>query len=165
MPPKTRTAKDDKTGGGNDTDQCGHCSKSVTDQDNGISCDICVSWFHCRCQGVTDTMYKALNQNGKELFWFCKDCRQGAEKLFPSISKIQTKVDKLKNKTARVNTELKTELTRTITALAELKKEIAHFSGRIEQCERNSDTSKQHLESSIGSKLTEMETKLLNKEE
>ena len=162
MPPKTRLDKEDKSGSGDD--KCGHCLKAISDQDCGIICDICNSWFHSRCQGVTEAMYKALNQHSKELFWFCKDCRQGAEKLFPSISKIQTKVNTLEDEAARVSIDLKTELTRTISAIVDLKQEIAKIGGRIEQCERKVDENKQGLDSSIGSKLVEMENNILKNE-
>jgi hypothetical protein len=109
-------------------------------------------------------MYKALTQHAKELFWFCKDCRQGAEKLLPTITKIHTKVTRLEDESARVSAEIKSELTRTIAAIADLKKEVAHIGGRIEQCEEKADENKRGLDSSIGSKVVEMETRILNKE-
>jgi len=121
---------------GNGNENCGHCLKLFSEVDNAVTCDICDTWFHSRCQGVTEIIFKALTQHSKELFWFCANCHQGAEKLFPTLSKVQSKVNKLEDEIARLNTELKIELTRTITALVELKTEIVGFGSRIEQCEK-----------------------------
>src|SRR5208282_4555928 len=123
MPPKGRA--ENKSGSGDE--KCGHCLKVVSDQDSGVMCDVCNIWFHSRCQGVTEVMYKALTQHAKELFWFCKDCRQGAEKLLPTITKIHTKVTRLEDESARVSAEIKSELSRTIAAIADLKKEVAYI--------------------------------------
>ena len=80
-------------------EKCGYCLKSFSDQDSSVMCDLCDKWLHSRCQGVSEIMFKALSVHSKEVYWFCTECRQGTERLLPSISKIQTKVNKLEDET------------------------------------------------------------------
>src|SRR5664279_301705 len=162
MPLKTRSDRDEKSSCGDD--KCGHCLKLVSEQDGGVMCDICSLWFHNRCQGVSESMYKALKQFNKELYWFCKDCRQGADRLLPSIATIHSKVDRLDDEATRASADLKSDLTRTIAALADLKNEIVGIGGRMELYEKKSEENKLVIENIISSKLVEMEVKLLNKD-
>jgi len=158
---KTKS-EDEESKHGND--KCGHCLKVVSDLSNGIICDICCSWFHSKCQGVSELMYKALNQFNQDLFWFCKDCRCGAGKLLPSLASVHAKINHLEDESSKINADLKLELTRTVAILAELKNEISGIGGRMDQFEMKSDSTKLDLENNISSKIVDLETKLLNKE-
>ena len=42
--------------------KCGKCNKPVIEQDNEVNCEICEIWFHSKCQGMPEAMYKVLNQ-------------------------------------------------------------------------------------------------------
>jgi len=70
MPPKVRADKD-KTDKGTpnatvseDTvdHKCGKCTKAMSDSDDGINCEICGLWLHCKCQGIVEQMYRAMIQ-------------------------------------------------------------------------------------------------------
>jgi len=43
-------------------EKCGHCTKVVTDRDNGLQCELCEGWFHAACQDVSDEDYKVLSK-------------------------------------------------------------------------------------------------------
>jgi hypothetical protein len=161
MSPKQRLERESKAG--TSEEKCENCLKIFAEQGSGVQCDLCCIWLHNKCQGVTDLMFKPLNLHSNDLFWFCEECRQGAEKLLPSISKFQTKVDKLE--TVRMNNDIKTELNHSIAVTLELKIEVENMGSRIEQCEKRADENKNGIISSIGSKLFDMETKILNKQE
>ena len=49
--------------------RCGSCMKAVTDHDDGVCCEICGIWFHCRCQGIAEQMYKAMTLFKDDLHW------------------------------------------------------------------------------------------------
>ena len=47
--------------------QCKLCSKSIRANQNSISCDRCLLWFHFNCT--------SLNTKPKARNWFCKNCK------------------------------------------------------------------------------------------
>jgi len=70
-PTKKQKAKpDDKLD--KEDNKCRGCLKAVLEQENGVMCEICNNWYHCKCQGISDQLYRILNQYGTELHWFCK---------------------------------------------------------------------------------------------
>jgi len=93
---------------------CGSCMKTLGDRDNGVYCEICELWFHCRCQGVPEAMYNVLSQYNAELHWFCKSCNTGAGKLLMSLSKVNTKLEKLEDEMVRMKAELHAELAHSV---------------------------------------------------
>jgi len=63
---------------------CPQCSKKVGDNSRAVACEICNSWVHHTCAGLSDGVYKAiknmsLNKNIKSgLHWFCGECNEAA---------------------------------------------------------------------------------------
>ena len=55
------------------------CGNRVTDDDLGVECDRCKSWFHIECQGVSEPAHDALNEH-KCFFWFCEKCQKSLGK-------------------------------------------------------------------------------------
>ena len=54
------------------SDQCPTCAMSVNDDDMGVACDLCHSWFHSKCQGISNQEYKKLSKTTKS--WTCTNC-------------------------------------------------------------------------------------------
>ena len=52
---------------------CPICKEDVKDGEDGISCDMCVSWLHKNCLHMTDEEFTELR--GSETPWFCARCR------------------------------------------------------------------------------------------
>jgi len=52
-------------------DKCGKCNKIVKD-DKGLCCHYCESWFHPKCENITNNMYDALNEQSNQIRWYCK---------------------------------------------------------------------------------------------
>ena len=75
-----------------------HVKKLVGDKDTCVFCEICELCYHCHCQVIPEAMYNVLSQHNAELHWFCKNCNIEAGKLLLTISKINTKVKKLRRK-------------------------------------------------------------------
>jgi len=154
MPPKDRSDKDeaDKEAAvniianginENEDSKCGVCIKVVSSNEDGICCEICGLWFHCKCQGVPEQMYKAMNQFKEELHWFCKGCQAGAEKLLGIMSKMHSKIEGLDAELIRLRADWKTEIEKVTADFRdamqqtadELKNSIEHINGRVHDIE------------------------------
>lgn len=144
--PKNDKEKDEKQVGANaatvateDKDEgkmeakCGSCLKSVADGDDGVECEICGLWFHCRCQGIPEQMYKAMKQFKDGLHWFCRGCQAGAEKLLGVMAKMLSKIERLEEELVKVKIDARTELTK---AIKDLKTDMEQMNTRLIECEK-----------------------------
>lgn len=124
--------------------KCGICSKQVSDDDNGIQCEICGFWFHDRCQDMSESLYKFVNTYAKDVHWYCKVCNKGADKILAIVTKLQGKMDKVEEEICRLQSESR-EAERNLSMKLEvtnkeLRKEIdgaltqisGNFSSQIE---------------------------------
>jgi len=54
---------------------CGHCNKKCTIRSEAIQCDLCQSWVHAACEGVSKEEYEMLSQvtdSVENVVYFCK---------------------------------------------------------------------------------------------
>ena len=51
---------------------CIDCNRRVTSLGKGVEYESCKNWFHAKCQGITDTEYKNMQEN----VWVCSYCTQ-----------------------------------------------------------------------------------------
>ena len=49
------------------------CTKTVTNEDLALECEICESWFHICCQEVTEAEYEFLTEH-KSVHRYCDAC-------------------------------------------------------------------------------------------
>ena len=66
--------------------KCGTCQVEVKSNQNGLYCEWCEKWFHCRCEKVGTEEYKLLNEC--RLRWFCRRCNGS----LPDIRKEQMRL-------------------------------------------------------------------------
>jgi len=59
--------------------KCGACLEIVQQQDSGVMCEICNSWYHSKCQGISDQLY----QMAQNYIGFAKDARRGRTNCLP----------------------------------------------------------------------------------
>jgi len=150
--------------------KCGSCLKAVSDQEAGVLCEICGIWYHCRCHGIGDPLYKVLSQYSTDLHWFCKVCKAGAEKLLAIVTKMQMKVERLEEEIAQVKNDISTEITKIKTkqqpeleqAVKAVGDDLKKLSDRVEQCEKKIDANGQVLQGNVNLKLSDFEKKLEN---
>ena len=102
-------------------EECGECKAVVAGKDKGVYCEICESWYHAKCQGISEDTYKYL-QKGQGVHWYCKGCDKGVVKLLTAISSLQKQQDKLE-------TDMK-ELAKEVT---EIKREIHDKNKKIHE--------------------------------
>ena len=124
-----------------DESKCGSCGKTVGDQDDGVCCEICNFWYHCRCQAMSEAMYKVLNRYS-EFHWFCRHCNRGAGKLFTAITYLYTKIGKLDDDMVQMRTELHADVITSATAITE--KQLKLEEG-ITQCEKKFEDNKNDM--------------------
>jgi len=156
MPQKGKSDKEERMEKGDD--KCGSCLKAVSDQE-GVQCEICDKWYHCRCQSIAEPMYSALNQFSTELHWFCKGCRGGAEKLLAAMSRMHEKMDKIEEELGRVKRDLKSEITQAVSGI---KDGIEGLSNRLQKCEKMTDATQLEIQDHLGAKLADIEVKISN---
>ena len=117
--------------------------KVVSENDDGINCGICGLWFHCKCQGIVEQMYKAMTQFRDELHWFCKGCQAGAEKLLTIMSKMQSKLERVDSALISLRSDWKKDIAKATADFQDaaqhttemLRNSIEQINVRVQQIE------------------------------
>lgn len=81
--------------------ECGTCKKEVIDF--GVECEICDTWFHSKCEGISVSAYEAMQEN-KALHWYCAGCSSGVVKTW---RKLKDKQDQLEREVNNLKEEVK----------------------------------------------------------
>jgi len=82
-------------------EKCGTCNKEVVK--DGIECEVCEKWFHCKCEKVAAGTYKALEQD-KALHWYCGGCSRGVVNTW---KRLQEKQEFLEKEVGQIKEEIK----------------------------------------------------------
>ena len=76
-------------------ENCGHCNKKCTSRgklSEALQCDLCYTWVHAHCEGLTKDHYKVINQISNEvpgITYLCKVnhcCNRFKQLLFSFIN-------------------------------------------------------------------------------
>ena len=63
---------DIETNPGPPRDPCGMCRKGVRVNQDGVACDACEQWYHCKCINMDkNTLHEIANNNSE---WYCHMC-------------------------------------------------------------------------------------------
>ena len=73
------------------------CGRQVKDEDDALECESCHTWFHIQCQNVDRAKYKAIEDLGGEVTWYCSECKITVPKVLDSISNLARKLDTLQD--------------------------------------------------------------------
>ena len=130
-------------------EKCGTCKKMVTDDTNGLQCELCNTWYHTKCQGVQDSLYQALNEYSTEIFWFCKQCKQGAEKFFELYVQIQTKLSSVESTFSKEVQKLKIGNDAVLNRVVNLEKEVVNLKQINEKYIKLLNDTKQEIDNSL----------------
>ena len=75
---------------------CGKCSKDFRRSEKGMQCEICESWWHIKCIGMSDETYKYLKKEEcKDLHWFCTGCSNDAINNLKMLMNLHSKQEKM----------------------------------------------------------------------
>jgi len=112
---------------------CDVCGGSV--EESGIQCELCDYWYHYKCVGFLEDVYKALTFDS--VHWYCKHCNVKVAEIIKALTKAQVKIERLEKEMA----EVKMQVNSTNAAIGDLKndvrkvkddvKEIAHIKSVI----------------------------------
>ena len=98
---------------------CPVCRKKVGDRNKAISCDVCETWVHISCAGISDSVYKELvkldEKTDAGLHWFCGQCNGEASKMLKSLVNLKGKQEKMEEELELVKADiagLKTEMSK-----------------------------------------------------
>ena len=64
---------------------CSVCGKAVKNNEKAVFCDLCNLWSHCRCNGITDLKYEALQIEPDYVTWVCKTCTSSAQTISDAL--------------------------------------------------------------------------------
>ena len=156
MPPKSPKASRNT-----EDSKCGSCTKVVSDQDKGVCCDICDAWYHCKCQGVVEPMYKALQQY-PDLRWFCQNCKHGAENILGSLARFQSRTLKLEEEAAKSRDEMMREVRQLCSKMSEIKDDIVAVGNRMDKCERMLENNKQEMECTLKDTMIGVQSEIVS---
>jgi len=107
-----RPKKEDK-----EESPCGKCSKNVRE---GIQCEICNTWWHPSCAGMSGELCDSLGAN-LQLRWYCSKCNPGVGKL------IQGRLEAIED-CLRINQNVRLrEQSESALKIAQIEGELSHF--------------------------------------
>ena len=80
---------------------CPDCNSIVTDDHMATQCEVCDSWYHTVCQGISDLMYRLMEEDLGQISWYCRPCKRGAKSIIRRLMIIN-------DKQVKMQTELRT---------------------------------------------------------
>jgi hypothetical protein len=96
MPPK-QTDKDKEREKERKT-TCVGCKKKFTKSDYCALCGMCNFWYHKTCAGMSDDIYKCVDQHFKDhgyTFWNCQPCSSYAKGITARMREIEGRLDEV----------------------------------------------------------------------
>ena len=69
------------------------CGTDIADDQDAIRCDVCETWFHPKCQGITIRAFQVIAEY--KLFWPCDTCREKLESTKNIIKYLDEKLETL----------------------------------------------------------------------
>jgi hypothetical protein len=81
-------------------ERCGECKKLVSRNDKGITCELCETLFHCKCQDISEEAFKVLSHD--RFHFYCGRCDKVVGKILKSVSELNLRQDKLEEKVVKV---------------------------------------------------------------
>ena len=87
-------------------DECRVCRKTFRSKDKAVECEICLNWFHKKCEKISDALYEVLNDDSNNCHWYCHYCEVGAKKIHASLTRLQTDQEAIRTEVKSLTTEI-----------------------------------------------------------
>ncbi len=138
--------------------KCGKCDKAFKPKDKVVRCSTCRQNFHAKCQHVSESTYKALEDEEADLDWYCTACKVVTRNMSQNMARLDQRVTALE--TAMDDKVDKDELEKINKALDDKadKEVVEQLSRKIESMEQGS-TEKLDKDTEELSKLLEEKLK------
>ena len=83
---------------------CLACQKQFTKSDKCVQCFLCELWSHVKCAGLSADCMKVLaSKKFDGMNWTCKSCKSFAAKYSKASLKVDARLDKLEEESAKIN--------------------------------------------------------------
>lgn len=128
-------------------EKCGVCKSTVEDVEKGVQCELCESWFHCKCEGLQDDTYRLMKQD--KIHFYCGRCDKAAGRLLKNVSNLMKRQDKLEDEIKKNNENIRI-LTDTFSEEAKTQAEkLKKLDKTAEDMKKETARISQELEKSI----------------
>ena len=77
---------------------CVGCKKKFTKSDYCVLCGMCNFWYHKTCAGMSDDVYKCVDQHFKDhgyTFWNCQPCSSYAKGITARMRELEGRLDEV----------------------------------------------------------------------
>lgn len=138
----------------NETTVCLGCSKKFTKSDYALQCTVCALWIHKSCSGVSDEVFKVLDDQFKSsgtAYWACRPCTSYAKGINHRMKQIEDRLGKVETETKTTTDKVK----KTEQQLEKITSELAKNDKKMERAVEKG-------ESSIFEEMRERESRKLN---
>lgn len=132
---------------------CKKCELEVKDNENGVQCELCESWGHGKCYGVSEKGYEVLRL--QEVMWVCQGCRPWVEDKL-RVTRVEHKLMEMEieqTKSKIVLDNFGQTLDKGIRDLKDLesqrKNDISMIEDKIKQLENNLNTKIEEVKSLV----------------
>ena len=105
---------------GDDEGICGKCDQEIEDfqpgigNDQAVMCDICKTYYHQECGGLSDELMQIINRYGvfgsREIPWHCKICKKYANQLVGEMVDLRRRQDMLERDVKLIKSQLEGSL-------------------------------------------------------
>lgn len=107
---------------------CGKCDKVVGKMEHGLKCDMCEMWHHTDCEGVPDSLYRAIQETdqgaSQGLRWFCKKCNKFATGFMAGLNRLSMRQDALEEKVKDIEDHVAAKFKEVGQSQAELTRKV-----------------------------------------
>lgn len=111
--------------------RCGGCKKLVGRSEKGIKCEICETWFHCKCEDMDAETYKLLDQD--KIHFYCTVCDRVAGKLLKMMSELSKRQDKMEGRINVLEAEMNKITNKGFVSQEEMSNEIRKVRDEVDQ--------------------------------
>ena len=139
-------------------DICKYCNKPYTedgDDSKAIQCEICYSWVHATCDGLSLKEYDLFNQLSTSVSNIAYCCNK---------NHCYSRLNQLTTKSHEVSPELTQSLKLVVENHATLHESLLKVSSKVEELNiQNTELKKRINQLSVETKLSELKQELLSK--
>ena len=86
-------------------EKCLECNTKVLKKDSGMQCEICEKWWHAKCIGVPEEVYKVIQLDN--FHWYCDECNNYVGKLLQQVVKLENRQAIIEQNVSEIEENLK----------------------------------------------------------
>ena len=109
---------------------CVGCKKKFTKTDYCVSCGMCMYWYHKSCAGLSDEVYKCIENHCKDAptFWNCTPCTTYIRGITSKMKDLEGKVDAV----ARHQEEQDSEIMKAHNRIDDTNQAVKQLENRLD---------------------------------